>query len=57
MNIRRIDKASSATLGRTLILKDESFMKKIRLIFYTFIKFILFNKNKKKYILFSESKY
>ena len=32
-------------------------MKKIKLIFYTFIKFILFNKNKKKYILFSESKY
>ena len=32
-------------------------MKKIKLIFYSFIKFILLNKNKKKYILFSESKY
>ena len=32
-------------------------MKKIKLIFYTFKKFILLNKNKKKYILFSESIY
>ena len=32
-------------------------MQGIKLIFYSFIKFILFNKNKKKYILFSESKY
>jgi hypothetical protein len=32
-------------------------MKKIKLIFYSFIKFILFNQKKKKYILFSESKY
>ena len=32
-------------------------MKKIKLILYSFIKFILLNKNKKKYILFSESKY
>ncbi len=32
-------------------------MKKIKLIFYSFIEFVLLNKNKKKYILFSESKY
>ena len=32
-------------------------MEEIKLIFCCFIKFILFNKNKKKYILFSESKY
>ena len=32
-------------------------MQKIKLMFYTLIEFVLFNKNKKKYILFSESKY
>ena len=32
-------------------------MQKIKLIFYTLIEFVLFNKNKKKYILFPESKY
>ena len=32
-------------------------MERIKLIFFSFVKFFLLNKNKKKYILFSESKY
>ena len=38
-------------------MRNKNLMKKIKLIFYTIIKFILLNKSKKKIILFSESKY